>query len=440
MLDIGEDEKKSVDLRDPMMEFGGYRLPVPGVHGASDAQPPEGVDLERAQRQAMGASMPAVKTDNAEAPSMVAPDRMPSLNDVISPNRASPLPAQPAASRIPDLIQRRATAAQPIDAKDPKYRMGTGMRVLQTAGNLLSGFGGSHREPTYVGSGATNHQFDVDSSRQAKTVGNLDTEIGQTEKSEGDTRKMYEDAMKQAYESQLNESRAKTAEARGVAAEAQRTKAETDEAFKNSKVNPIDQRIKDADRMGLKGEDRKFYLANGKLKEGPGVSIINGRDEAKTVTVGDKVMQFNPRTQRYDIEVGPAKSPKSGTPTFKDKAAVDKYSQAEYSKQRAAVDREKSRAKSLNPDDGPEELQARYKDIEDKYQQWAQGFENEKKGYYDKLSGAPAQTPTAAAAAKTNPAAQQKQYQQYATNKKTGQRVGFDGKQWVDVTTGKPVN
>jgi len=105
------------------------------------------------------------------------------------------------------LMERRAQLLSgDITKQEPKYKMGWGQRLLGTASNFLTGFGGGHQPPTYVGPGATNRRYEQD-------VAQNQAQIGDQEKLAGMNQKLYEDAIKQAYESQLGESRIKLGEA-----------------------------------------------------------------------------------------------------------------------------------------------------------------------------------------------------------------------------------
>jgi hypothetical protein len=78
--------------------------------------------------------------------------------------------------------------------------------------------------------------------------------------------------------------------------------------------------------------------------------------------------------------------------TFKDQAAVDKYSNDWYAKQRKAVLEEKSKVRGLKPDAGDDDagLQQEYGRIENEYKQRAADFESQKKNWYSQLqSGKP---------------------------------------------------
>ena len=102
------------------------------------------------------------------------------------------------------------------------YRMGLGQRLLGTLANAAIGFGshGHAGAPIYVGSGATNARYARDKETQAENVGNLDTEIGNTEKLNTEQQALNNAAMKSAYETQVGGAREEAAAAREHSAEA----------------------------------------------------------------------------------------------------------------------------------------------------------------------------------------------------------------------------
>ena len=148
--------------------------------------------------------------------------------------------------RLMDLTAQQAQYGKPLLTEGqpvPKqYRMGIGARILGTAGNFLSGFGGSRREPTYVGPGATNQAYARDEATREANLANVNTQIGTQEKLDTTTNKTYEDAIKQAYEGQLGEAREKL----GSAAEANaatRTQLEQTQAEKNAAIAERDRAL-----------------------------------------------------------------------------------------------------------------------------------------------------------------------------------------------------
>lgn len=149
----------------------------------------------------------------------------------------------------------------------PQYRMGTGMRILGTAANFLSGFGGRGGPATYVGPGATNRRYEQDEAQRQANLASDELQIKGQQGLDTENLKLERESQRQAFEGAKGEAAKQTAAARQQTADAQQQAADTRQQLADLKTNSIDQRIADANKIGLKGEDRKYYIANGKLKE-----------------------------------------------------------------------------------------------------------------------------------------------------------------------------
>lgn len=147
-------------------------------------------------------------------------------------------------------------------------------------------------------------------------------------------------------------------------------------------------REKEADRLGITGEDRKFYVTNGKLKE-PGTSIhVPSADASEYEDWKKQFQQDNGRVPSAQ-EIANYRHPgsqKPGATTFKTTADIDKYSDAWYAKRRQQVRLEKSELRK-NQDMDDVEKQREYGEIEKGYSQDAGDFERRKKDYYSAVQG-----------------------------------------------------
>lgn len=192
-------------------------------------------------------------------------------------------PAPPNDPNIPSLVERRAQLAQPLNVKDPKYKMGLGQRLLGVLANFSSGVGG--RGPvSYIGPGATNRQYDIDEAAREKQIGATDTEIKQRQDLAEENRKQYQTAAQ--------------AEERGAIS--QRNVAQADK-YKNA-VDPQSIRYDDGQQKWLGktygGEEReveepKWHAQEGrKTTEDENTIAPNARPEydqkSKSFTIATK--------------------------------------------------------------------------------------------------------------------------------------------------------
>jgi hypothetical protein len=173
--------------------------------------------------------------------------------------------------------------------------MGTGMRILGSIANFASGFGGKG-PVAYVGPGATNARYQQDEAQRQANLASDELQIKGQQGLDTENLKLEREAQRQAFEGVKGEAAKQTAAARPQTADAQQQVADTRQQLADLKANSIDQRIADANKMSLKGEDRKYYIANGKLKEPSPLDDIRQElarqrlDDAKQARV-DKVQK-----------------------------------------------------------------------------------------------------------------------------------------------------
>jgi hypothetical protein len=138
-------------------------------------------------------------------------------------------------------------------------------------------------------------------------------------------------------------------------------------------------RTKLADEVGLKGRDRSVYILTGKVPD---------ENAAARIDIARKRLGLE--AERVDLaKQNAASKHQRAAMTFRDKAAVDRYSNTFYAKKRADAQKAKKDWLTLNPDSdaNSEEAQAAFKGIENQYAQDARQFEQQKKGYYTALAG-----------------------------------------------------
>lgn len=150
------------------------------------------------------------------------------------------------------------------------------------------------------------------------------------------------------------------------------------------------QREKEADRLGLQGDKRTSYIANGKVAE-PGTHIHVPSAASEELHDWKEAFKTEHGREPNSEEISAFKHGKSSgsQKTFKDTAAIDKYSNDWYQKQRKVVLDEKAKVHSLNPDAAGDDkqLQQEYARIEQEYKQRSDDFENQKKNWYTQVQG-----------------------------------------------------
>ena len=205
-------------------------------------------------------------------PDAIRPPSMPAPNEIARP------PVGVNSQRRLDLMAQESKLNKPTDpgAIDPKtgkpmYKLGTGSKILGTIANAFGAFGaaktGQRYEPMDVGPGATNWKFGRAEELRKGQLAGVEQDLGEQEKLEGSQQKSYEDIVNEASKQQLGD-------ARLAAAKAQQEKADILQQAENRKETtpPVNktaetaaERTQVADRMGLKGEERKSYILTGKL-------------------------------------------------------------------------------------------------------------------------------------------------------------------------------
>ena len=180
---------------------------------------------------------------DVSAPAMPPNARPPldpnSIPDVIRPKALRPEEIPTAGSNLPDLARRQAAVATPINPVDPatgkilpKYRMGTGSRILAALSDFASGFSKNPQQIPF-GPGATNWRFGRDEAARQGQLEGINTEIGTQARLDTENQKQRESLLKQAYQEQLGEKAA----ALGKAAEenaSTRKALESSQAEKNA--------------------------------------------------------------------------------------------------------------------------------------------------------------------------------------------------------------
>jgi hypothetical protein len=196
---------------------------------------------------------------------------------IFAPKSPPPAPVGANNPALVSLLNRQAQDSQRINPYQtdpqtgkrttlPQYRMGTGMRILGSIANFASGFGGKG-PVAYVGPGATNARYQQDEAQRQANLASDELQIKGQQGLDTENLKLEREAQRQAFEGVKGEAAKQTAAARPQTADAQQQVADTRQQLADLKANSIDQRIADANKMSLKGEDRKYYIANGKLKE-----------------------------------------------------------------------------------------------------------------------------------------------------------------------------
>lgn len=368
-------------------------------------------------------------------------------------------PAPPQDDSLSSLMQQREQAGQPLDRTNPRYRMSWKQRLLGTLANFGSGMAG--KGPVeYVGPGAMNRSYYNDAADQQARTKNLDVAVANREKLNEENLKGFDSAVKQAYESRIADERANTAAARQKTADAQQQNADIRQQL-------ADQRNRDI----TWDAGKKRFMLGGKIyvpktiEEGASLEAANGvqgyytklwGQQRKNQPININNRSFSARDKLRldakakelgksiddltDDEINDALYPKrggsGGSPTFKDKAAVDKYSDQWYRQERARVEQQKTLWRRVNPDSKPDDddFKAAMDSIENQYQQRAADFEERKKGYYAQVGSKGGSTPT------TTPAPGKTQTYNYNYVSKDGKtRIGSnDGVNWTDKSTGRP--
>ena len=291
---VERDDAPPIDLEDylaPDPESGEER-PTFGARIAGDVPKP------------IPPNVAAPEDKQPAPPVQYDPGKVP--EGIFAPKSPPPAPVGANNPALVSLLNRQAQDSQRINPYQtdpqtgkrttlPQYRMGTGMRILGSIANFASGFGGKG-PVAYVGPGATNARYQQDETQRQANLASDELQIKGQQGLDTENLKLEREAQRQAFEGVKGEAAKQTAAARLQTADAQQQVADTRQQLADLKANSIDQRIADANKMSLKGEDRKYYIANGKLKEPSPLDDIRQElarqrlDDAKQARV-DKVQK-----------------------------------------------------------------------------------------------------------------------------------------------------
>jgi hypothetical protein len=254
----------------------------------------------------------------------------------------------------------------------------------------LEGAFGDKSSPGYYGAGAVSGQYFKDEAARQRGAAADTAQIKSFEDENNRARDEFKDksgVWKDQFDvaknqdiSDLKQQNVDERTAHNEATEDLKKKlqdATTPEAKETAILNA---RTKIADKLQLAGDDRKLYLANGKLPDDPTL--------ARRLAMEEK--RLGMEQQRLDIEKTRAAG-KGLAATFKDQAAIDKYSDQWYQKQRDQVRKDKTEAfKNAGGGKVDDALRAEYKTIEDGYNQRTTEFENRKQQWSSQVkSGKP---------------------------------------------------
>lgn len=205
-MDNDQDQQASQEV-DPIQQM--IQQALASKQDQSAQQPTQVAAAEPAERPSLGTRIgekqtpaPIIKVAQPGAPSpdSISPQGSggavaPVVSDLT--NKSVPPPPPP---DIGGLVKQQAEFGKPLDrnAIDPatgksKYKMGWGSRLAGILGNAATGFATRGQgAATYVGKGATNHQFDVDESTRQANLANVNTQIGTQKDLSEENRKLYE--------------------------------------------------------------------------------------------------------------------------------------------------------------------------------------------------------------------------------------------------------
>ena len=316
------------------------------------------------------------------------PNKMPDIMKGVSTRMPPLAPVGSANPNLPGLLKQQAEYGKPIDksATDPNtgkplYKMGWGQRILGTAANFASGFGG--RGPVaYVGPGATNWRYDRDEATRQANLANVGTQIKGQEALDTENLKLEREAQRQAYEGITGEARKTAADAQQSRADAYQQLADVrkqlaDQAGnKGSKIQTdAEDRTRLADQLGLKGQERRDYILTGKtaneLRAGSKGAGLKGKDLFR-YQLWTKDHGREPAT---DAEFNDAMQGKSGIPADSGKfAAVQSKRNADWGKARREYEKAATEAdgdKGLLADAQNDYYEKR-QDAQDQYEQQIQ--------------------------------------------------------------------
>lgn len=191
-------------------------------------------------------------------------------------------------------LQRRQAAidkySQPIDKSDPKYKMSIGQRLLGAVADFAAGMGG-RQAPVYIGPGATNAQYARDESTRESNLGAAQTQMKNFDTGYDEQLKGYKEQLGAYDKGQLAQEREERAQkyvnaidpnsitqddsgkwyGTTYGGQKQETSPpkwyQTQQNKAQQRSDYFDQNTQEADRLGLKGKERTYFIANGKLRE-----------------------------------------------------------------------------------------------------------------------------------------------------------------------------
>jgi hypothetical protein len=204
--------------------------------------------------------------------------------------------------------------------------MGWGQRLLGSVANFASGFGGKG-PVVYVGPGATNARYGIDESTREANLANVNTQIASQEKLDTENIKQEREAQRQAFETVKGQAALDTAAARKDTSAAQQETADVRKQLADLKSNQgskiatdAEDRIRLADQMGLKGNDRRDHILTGKLPK-----EFQGRQPTELETWMQAFKRDNGRAPTAD-EIATRRARTRGTPAQFSKVEADKKS------------------------------------------------------------------------------------------------------------------
>jgi hypothetical protein len=203
-------------------------------------------------------------------PESIRPRTMPAPNEIAKP------PVGVNSQRRLDLMAEESRLNKPIDpsAVDPKtgkplYRYGTGAKIIGTIANALGAFGAASQGRSYtpVDYFGNNARYDREENLRKGRLAGVESDLGEQEKLESSQEQAYRDAISQAFKAQVGEkdiALGKAAE-ENAATRAELAKFKIDQGPTNKTADAVAERTQVADRMDLKGEERKSYVLTGRL-------------------------------------------------------------------------------------------------------------------------------------------------------------------------------
>lgn len=382
---------------------------APGWESSFDDSPSSTIDQNPAASDVENPATPDAKDALGDFAAATGTGNQTQLGNLAQP------PTAPAMD--PDFAKTQADlrAKIPVTAKyDPvtgktldQYKIGTGGRIgralqdfgmgllngkglLGATGDTLRGAFGDRNAPGYYGKGAVNGQYGRDEQQRQRDVTADESRIKSFEDENtraSDTFKNQQSSWKDAFD--VAHQGKEDAIRQQNADEKSRHDQETED-LKSQLQDAKDpaQKLKaESDargaigkQLGLTGEALQRYSLYGDK------SSMDEVNAGKAKNAEDRIGLQNDRNKMEQDKIDAAKA-KNAT-TFKDSAAIDKYSDQWYLKQRDQV--RKDKAEALKNAGGKDVPQDEYTSIEAAYKQRTQEFENRKQQWYGQVnSGKP---------------------------------------------------